>query len=461
MNYPIKITAFFAFILHATTPAVAAEPFSWERAPKIVASIKMPHFFSKDYLITEHGAVGDGVSDSRPAIQKAIDLANAGEGGRVVIPKGTWFSKGPIRLKSNVNLFLEEGATLTFSDKEEDYLPVVLTRWEGTDVYNYSPFIYSYMSSNVGLTGKGRIDGNAKAILAWHKQQRPDQYLARKMGAEQTPLPQRIFGQGHLLRPPLVQFYGGSNVLIQDVTLNNGAFWMIHLLYCDSATVRGVTVDSHHSNNDGVDIESSSNVLIEGSTFSTGDDSVVLKSGRDEDGRRIGRPTENVVVRKNSMTGHSALVIGSEMSGGVHNIFFEDNQLLNVRSAMYFKSNIDRGGMVNNVAVRNISVKTAEKLIQFETNYKAENLWIKAPSTFRNFLIEDISAENVKQVGVEAIGTSDAFPISNVLIRRLKITHAAIPFRVKFIQDFVLEDTYINGIKMPEHPQENTAIATK
>jgi polygalacturonase len=415
----------------------------WEKLPEVLAAINAPTFFDNEYDISDFGAVGDGETDARPAILAAIDRANAEGGGKVLIPAGEWFSDGPIHLKSNVNLHLAEGARLIFTEDPSRYLPQVLTRWEGTEVYNYSPLIYAYQAVNVGITGKGIIDGNAEQGFAtWRSNQQEAQNRLRQMGRGDVPVHERVFGEGDWLRPSMIQFYSCDNVLVEDITVYDSPMWVVHFVYSQNVTVRGITVESFRLNNDGISVDSSVNVLAENNRLITGDDSIVVKSGRDQDAWRVGRPSKNIVIRNNWIEGHNALAVGSEMSGGVWNIFMMNNRLGKTRSALYFKSNLDRGGVIEHVRIRNIQADTADRLIRFNTNYHSHRGG-HYPSLYRDFLIENVTADNV-EIAIEARGIEE-LPIQDVLIRDLRVDRAEQPVIIQHVENFVLENAYING----------------
>ncbi len=388
---------------------------TWDDVEDIVASIILPDIPKKVYSVAEYGAVADGKTDARPSIMKAISKANKEGGGKVVMGKGTWLVKGPIHLLSNVELHLPKGSRLKFSENPDDYLPQVLTRWEGTELFNYSPFIYAYQSVNVALTGEGMLDGNTgKGFANWRPKQKEAQDSLREMGSRQVPVYKRVFGKGDYLRPSMIQFFSCSNVKVEDITIVDSPFWVVHLVSSQNVTVRGINVNSRRLNNDGVDVESSSNVLIENNSFTTGDDAIVIKSGRDEDGWRLGRPSERIVIRNNYMEGHNALAIGSEMSGGVRNIFMENNQLGDVQASLYFKSNKDRGGIVENIWVRNIEVENSRSpLIQFQTNYHGLRDGGHVP-VFRDITIENMVVQNVGEL-IHIQGLKEK-PIDNIRI---------------------------------------------
>lgn len=434
---PIVLVMLF---LNISVKAQLTGEANWDTVPEILDSIHEPVFPDKDYVITDFGAEK---SNALPAIKEAIRTANYEDGGRVVIPKGEWFSKGPIHLKSNVNLHISEGVVLKFSKNPEDYLPQVITRWEGTEAFNFSPLIYVYHANNVAITGKGTIDGNAEHGFArWRDKQDPAQNRLRVMGAKGVPVHERVFGLDDYLRPSMIQFFGCSRILIEDITINNSPMWVNHIIYSSHITVRGITVKSYRLNNDGVAIDSSTLVLIENNSFSTGDDSIVIKSGRDQDAWRVGRPTEHVVVRNNYMEGHNALAIGSEMSGGVRNIFMDNNKLGKVASAIYFKSNLDRGGYIQNIRVRNVEVEEADILLRFSTDYhshRGEN----HPTLYKNFIIENVRAEKAR-LAIEATGVA-ALPIQDVFVKNLVVKEADEEQKIEHVSNFRYQNVKING----------------
>ncbi len=446
-------------LLTTTAPWAWAEDDPWAGMQEVLEQIGQPQIPEKVLDVTDFGAVGDGEADARPAIQEAIDEATAGGGAVVRLPEGEWFSDGPIHLKSNVFLEVTGDARLVFTDRTDAYLPQVRTRWEGTEVYNYSPFIYAYQAVNVGLIGAGVVDGNAaEGFGQWRGRQGEAQRRLREMGAEGVPVRERIFGpgddtRGDYLRPSMIQFYGCQNVLIEDVTIHDSPMWVNHLVYCYNVIVRGVTVDSRRLNNDGVAVDSSVNVLVEECDFQTGDDSVVIKAGRDQDAWRVGRPSENVVIRNNRMRGHNALAVGSEMSGGVRNIYMHDNELGRVRSAIYFKANLDRGGAIENLRVRDITVERADRLIRFRTDYHGYRGG-DHPPLYRDFVIENVTARQVGTL-IQATGVAES-PIRDVLLRDVVAEKADTRLEVANVENFRLENVKANGEAVEYPPPDQT-----
>jgi polygalacturonase len=427
--------------------AFAAEPaVDWTRIDAIVAAIERPRIPARVFDVARRGGVADGRTDALPAIRSAIDEAAAAGGGRVVLGRGVWLSKGPVHLKSRIELHLEEGARLLFSPDPADYLPVVKTRWEGTEVMTYSPLVYARDVEDVAITGPGTIDGNRESgFHAWHPKAEPDFQRLRRMGFDLVPVEQRVFGAGTHLRPPLLQIFGGKRVLLDGYTITNAAFWVNHLAYTEHATVRGLRVDSRFPNNDGVDVDSSRYVLIEKCVFTTGDDSVVIKSGRDADGRKVARPSEHVVVRDNDMGGEDGIALGSEMSGGIRHVFFTDNVLRKGASAIRFKANLDRGGTVEDVGVRNFTVESFERLFWFQLDYPGE-LGGNFPARYRNIVFENFRVQDVGTF-FEAHAPASA-PLADVLLRGITVNSAKTPFVLENVEGLRLQDVTIAGKKI-------------
>ena len=431
----------------AASSAASTEP---DREAEIVQSVRLPDIPDRDYVITDFGAVVGANADALPAITAAIKQAVADGGGRVIIPAGSWSSGGPIHLASRINLHIAEGATVLFSPEARDYLPAVPTRWEGTEMRGYSPLIYAAHVHDVAITGKGTFDGNATSeFFTWITMADPDMQALRRSGVDGTPEDQRVYAEGSRLRPSMVQFFHAERVLLEDYTLHNSPFWVNHLVYTDHATVRRIRVESHHPNNDGVDVDSSRNVLIEDCWFRTGDDSVVVKSGRDRDGREVGRPSENVVVRRNDMGGEDGIALGSEMSGGIRHVYFSDNVLRHGASAIRFKANLDRGGTVEHIRVRNFTVESFETLFWFQLNYPGL-LGGGHPSTYRDIVFENFTVERAGTV-MEAHAPAES-PLRDVTLRNIVIKQADHTFVLENVEDLKLENVVIGGQRVDGQP---------
>jgi polygalacturonase len=446
------------FVLHlacalfALSAGHAAETDAWGEVPAILSRIVAPSFPARDLNIAEFGAVGDGKTDVREAFARTIAACTKAGGGRVIVPAGEFFCDGPIHLASNVNLHVSEGATIKFGAAVARYLPAVLTRFEGTLLYGHSPRIYVRGATNVAITGRGVIDGNARETLALMKdsKERGGSGTLRKMGAEGVPVEQRIFAEGKWLRPSMIQPFECTNVLVEGVTIRDSTFWVVHPVLCRNVTVRGLTVESMNGNNDGCDPDSCSDVLIENCTFRTGDDSIAIKSGRDQDGWKVGRPSENIVIRNVTMgSRHSGVCIGSEMSGGVRNVFVEDCRLQSVSSALYFKANLDRGGLVEHIRARRLQAeKVRDGLVRFETTYQGYRGG-NFPPSFRDFVMEDLSCDEATGFAINIEG-AEAAPIRDVVIRRATVRQARAATSVKQVVNFRLEQVTVNGTPVTE-----------
>ncbi|MCP5548423.1 MAG: glycoside hydrolase family 88 protein [Akkermansiaceae bacterium] len=351
----------------------------WDQLDRILARIKAPEFPDRSAEITRFGAKPG--ADCTASIQKAIDECSKAGGGKVVVPAGEWLT-GALRLKSNVNLHVSEGATLRWIF-DTDLYPTVFTRWEGTECMNFSPLIYAHGEKNIAITGKGTLDGGATAETWWawnlkegknKGRQVADRDQLVEMGAKGVPVEQRVFGKGHYLRPNFIQPYRCENILIEGVTIIRSPMWEIHPVLSRNITVRGVTITSHGSNNDGCNPESCSDVLIEDTLFDTGDDCIAIKSGRNNDGRRVGVPSQNIVIRNCVMKdGHGGVVLGSECSGGIRNVFVENCRMDSpeLDRALRFKNNAVRGGVLENVFMRNVKIgRVGEAVLTIDLLYE-------------------------------------------------------------------------------------------
>ena len=359
----------------------------WTKADSILQNIKDPQFPNKIYNVVDFGAVGDGLTVNTKEINSAIGKCSLDGGGQVLVTGGK-FLTGPIHLKSNVDLHIDAGTTLMFTTNPKDYLPLVRTRWEGDDCYNYSPLIYADGQTNIAITGSGILDGGGSDENWWSwkgnkrhgwKEGMPSQLdknnrpLLKKYNDNQVPVEERQMGEGHYLRPQFINFIHCNNVKLEGVTITNSPFWVIHPLLSENIIIRDVTVNSMGPNNDGCDPESCKNVLIERCTFNTGDDCIALKSGRDFDGRKANAPIENVIVRDcNMKNGHGGVAMGSEIAAGCKNIFVE-NCIMNspeLDRAIRIKTNSNRGGVTDGVYVRNVEVgQVAIAVISINCSY--------------------------------------------------------------------------------------------
>ncbi|MBC7798832.1 MAG: glycoside hydrolase family 28 protein [Pyrinomonadaceae bacterium] len=430
---------------------------AWAQVPQILARIKPPKFRNKDFQITKYGAKPDGVTDCTNAISKAIEVCSKSGGGRVVVPAGI-FLTGAIHLKSNVNLHVSKGATLKFTKDPKAYLPVVFTRWEGMECMNYSPFIYAYEQTNIGITGEGTLDGQSdQSFWLWHgnkkygwkdgmPNQKADRAKLYEMMDKGVAVKNRIFGENHYLRPQFVQPYKCKNVLIEGVTVINSPMWEIHPVLCENVTIQNLNINSHGPNNDGCDPESCKDVLIKNCIFDTGDDCIAIKSGRNADGRRINVPTENVIVQDCTMKdGHGGITIGSEISGGVRNVFGLDCKLdsPNLDHALRVKNNASRGGLLENFYFKNITVgQVAHAVITIDFNYEEGAKGGFTP-VMRNYVVENLTSGK-SEYGVDLQGLDKA-PIYNVFIKNTTFDKVEKGNIIRNLQGVKIENFKLNG----------------
>lgn len=384
--------------------------------------------------------------DCRATIQSAIDRVNSLGGGKVVLAPGVWQSNGGIRLTSNLELHLEHGAELVFSGEAEHYLPLVHTRWEGTELFGYMPCLYAYHASDVAITGTGVISLAASGTMyQWRKEQSDAQSRLRSMGAQGVPLHERVFGKGRFLRPSCVQFFGCHNVLVEGVSVRNPLFWGVHLVFTHSATIRNISVKSSEVNSDGIDIDSSSCVLVERCTLDTGDDSIALKSGRDRDGRAAGAPSEDIVIRDCTIarSDSSGIAVGSEMSGGVRRVYVIRCTMGEVHAAVTIKSNLDRGGVVEHLRMWKISANRCWRLVQITTSYHGY-AGGEYPPTFRDIELDDVRASSAND-GISLLGSSRA-PITGVALKGLVVNEVVNPLIVEQAREVSLSNVVMNGL---------------
>lgn len=345
-------------------------------------------------------------------VQKAVKACAEAEGGTVLVGAGRWES-GPLHLSSNMHLRLEEGAVIVFSDRPEDYLPPVFTRWEGMECYNYSPLIYARGCANISITGPGKLFGSGEAWWPWKKLQ---QEAARELcyaESDHIPVGKRVYGTREAaLRPSFLQFLDCKNIVLEDFTVEEGPQWTVHPVYCENVRVKGITVATTGPNTDGLNPDSCRNVWIEDCDFSTGDDCIAVNSGMNEDGRRVGRPCENIVIRSCRMhAGHGGIVIGSGMSGGVKNVFAEDCRVSGTNQGIRLKSMRGRGGYVKNVRFERICLEDIlEEAVQISIFYPYSTVEPKSDAApeFSDIYLSEISGDS-RRLALEIRGLPEKF----------------------------------------------------
>ncbi len=441
------VTMLFCFSCKQVKKELSRE----EKRDEILKNIKAPTISENTILLTDYGALGDSLTDNKPAFDKAIAACNAQNGGRLVIPAGVYLVNGPIHFVDNLCLDLQKGAKLVFGTNPADYLPVVFTSWEGTFLYNYSPFIYAYQVNNVAIIGEGIIDGNAKdSFSPWHGKQKPSQQLSRKMNHENTPLKERIFGEGHFLRPHLMQFFECKNVLIEGVTITNSPFWCVHFLQSENITARKVKFNAFNKNNDGFDPEYSKNILIEDIDFNNADDNVAIKAGRDYEGRRTGITSENIIIRNSRFKGLHGVVIGSEMSAGVQNVFVENCTYSGYcKRGIYLKSNPDRGGFIRDIYVDKVEFGEVEDCFYITSYYHGEGKGFE--TDISNIYVNNLSCKKALQAGLVVQGYPTK-KVRDVYFNNVKIDSAANAISFTHAENIIFNNVVIGEeVKTPSH----------
>jgi len=332
------------------------------KAPFGMSPVKVPDFSKCPRLsITDFGAVPGDKDKTSQAIAKAFDKANQLGGGTVVVPAGEWITK-KIHFKSYVNLQLAKDAVLVFSEDPLDYLPAVHSTWEGLECYNYSPLIYAFDCKNIAITGEGQIKARMEVWQKWFaRPQAHMESIKRLYNQSWNNVPvkdrQMVDDTSHL-RPQFIQFNRSENILLEGITITNSPFWTIHPYLCKNVLIRNIKVYAHGHNNDGVDPEMSQNVLIEDCIFDQGDDAIAIKSGRNPEGWRLKTPSKNIVIRNCIVkNGHQLVAIGSELSGGIENIFIDSCEVVDgakLNHLLFIKTNERMGGYVRNIYASNI-----------------------------------------------------------------------------------------------------------
>lgn len=398
------------------------------KTPFEMPAIKIPDFSKcKEFSIVDFGAIKGNKEKTSEAISKAIAKANKAGGGIVVIPEGEWLTR-KIHFKSNVNLHLKKGAVLLFSEDPNDYLPAVRSTWEGYECYNYSPLIYAYQCKNIAITGEGELKAKMDVWKEWFARPKPHMESLKRLyylASYNKPMKERqMVNDSAHFRPQFIQFNRCENILMDGVTITNSPFWTIHPFLSKDVVLRNLKVYAHGHNNDGVDPEMSQNVLIENCVFDQGDDAIAIKSGSNQDAWRLNTPSKNIVMRNCVVkNGHQLVAIGSELSGGIKNVFIDNCTVVDgakLNHLLFIKTNERRGGYVKNIYMSNItSGKIDEGILGIETDvlYQWRDLvpTIERRLTpIKNVYLENIKATNVKFVS-RILGQKE-LPIANIFL---------------------------------------------
>lgn len=441
-----------------------------------MSDVKLPEFPDRSFNITEYGAVGNGVVNNGEAINKAIEQCSLSGGGTVIIPRGLWLT-GPIYLKSNVNLYTEEGALVTFSENFDDY-PLILSNYEGYETARCTSPIMGWSLSNIAITGKGIFDGRGEAwrpVKRFKMTERQWNSILKSGGIVEEdkdtiwwPTKNALEGKGYdkklggkctnieeskkyrdFFRPVLMSLVNCKNILIDGPTFQNSPAWCLHPRLCEQLTIRNITIRNpwFSQNGDGIDIESCKFVCLSNSTFDVGDDAICIKSGKNEEGRRLGKPTEYVSVKDCTVYhGHGGFVIGSEMSGGVRNIQVSRCTFIGTDTGLRFKSCRGRGGVVENIFIEDINMTDIGKeAITFSTSYDihkkgAEDSSPEDIPEFRNFYIKDVNCVGA-EIGIHISGLPER-PVSNVSLENIEIM-AEKDMKIEYTRDISMENVNI------------------
>jgi polygalacturonase len=380
---------------NAKTAASKAEKV-WAAMPADVsARIRPPVFPARDFPVALEPGPDHWIRNCRSALQNALDACHRAGGGRVVVPAGNYLCDGPLHLRSNVNLHLAENALLRFD---------------------------TFPQKNIALTGKGLIDGQSLSFWKfWRARQDPAKKRLRQMGNDLVPDSLRVFGEGGWLRPSLIEFFECENVLVEDLTLRESPFWTLHPAFCKNVMLRRLRITGGFLNDDGIDPDSCEDVLIEDCDIRTEDDAISIKAGRDRDAWN--RPgSRNIFVRRCTLRSEkaNALCIGSELSGGVERVFFENCHIGRARYGFNFKTNKDRGGFVKNVFARNIRADTCwETLLFFQTDYHSYRGG-NFPTVFSDFNLQNIDCQLTDSISIRMNGLPDA-PIERVFLENVHV----------------------------------------
>lgn len=450
--------------------------------------IELPSIPSRTVSLADFGAVGDGVTLNTEAFARAIEKLSGLGGGRLLVPAGIWLT-GPIGLKSRIELNLDKDAVIVFST-DQDLYPVIDTNFEGLDVRRCLSPLHAEGVTDIAITGEGVIDGNGDAwrevkrrkvgddlwksilkrggVLAedgsvWY----PDEgYKVARATAGSLNYQDQSLDEQYIktfLRPVLLSFRNCERVLLEGVSFQNSPCWNLHPLWCRHVTVKDITVRNPHysTNGDGIDIEACENVMVIGSSFDVGDDAICIKSGKDADGRRHGIPCKNLIIKDCTVYhGHGGFVVGSEMSGGVENVWVSDCRFLGTDVGLRFKSTRGRGGVVRNIWCDHIYMKDiVAEAVTFNLYYAGVAATDRAEGAgeadirpvdettpeFRDMYISDIVCSGARQAVF--INGLPELPVSRIAFRNCVFT-AARGAEIHYAKDIEFDNVIVNGEKL-------------
>ncbi len=402
--------------------------------------LEMFVFPERTFPITDYGAVSGGVnltakSDSAAissnilAFEKAMEACSEAGGGSVVVPEGEW-PRGPIHIRSNCTLYLSEGSVIVFEDVPGLYLPAVRNAWEGAECMSLSPLVYAFECENIAISGPGKLKSKMDFWRTWFG--RPDSHIAatRQLYAMlSTDVPaeyRHMEAPGVQMRPQLIHFNRCKNVRLEGFQIEESPFWTIHLFMCEDVWAHHLNVYAHGNNNDGIDLEMTQHVIVEDCVFDQGDDGVVIKAGRNQDGWRLAMPSSDIVVRNcNIVNGHTVLGIGSEMSGGVRRVYMHDcSSSSEVYRLFYIKTNHRRGGFIEDITIENVSAASMMRV--FEINTDVLYQWRDIVPTFETAItrISRITVRNCSASDADAvyeISGDKRRPVEDVTLENISV----------------------------------------
>lgn len=449
--------------LLAFLPQAMSAAWSDSEYLQIEQHIRQPQFAEKEFNILDYKANANAsAAENQEAINSAIKACSEAGGGKVIVSGGTYHT-GAIRLMSHVNLVIEKGATVEFVFDPTLY-PIVPTRWEGVDCWNLSPCIYAYQATDVAITGEGIVDGGGSQDTWWKWSgvkrfgwtpgdisQAVGRPKLLSMAEDGVTLSERKFTIADGLRPQLINFNQCDGVLLENITLLRSPFWAVHPLLSKNVTLRGVHINNDAPNGDGCDPESCDGVLIENCYFNTGDDCIAIKGGRNNDGRLWDKPSQNIIVRNCEMqNGHGGVSMGSEISGGCRNIFITDCKMdsPNLKRVMRIKSNTCRGGVIEGINMKNVTVgQCKESVMEIELNYDQNE------KCNRGFfpLIHNVTLENVtcekSEYGLLINALDNAISVYNINIINCRFNNVIKGNSIEgMVEDLRFNGYYINGL---------------
>ena len=480
-----------------------AECCVYENLPFEMEEVQQPTFPDYQVNIVDFGAKGDGITLNTEAINGAIKAVNEKGGGTVVIPAGIWYT-GPIVLLSNVNLHAEANALVVFSD---DYMlyPIIDTSFEGLNTRRCQSPLSANGAENIAITGEGIFDGSGDSWRPVKKSKLTESQWKKLVnsggvvdghiwyptegslkGAKATTEFNTPFLETEAewdevrpwLRPVLLSFVNCKRVLLEDATFKNSPAWCLHPLMCENITLNRVKVFNpwYSQNGDALDLESCKNALITNCIFDAGDDAICIKSGKNEDGRKRGIPCENVIVKNNVVLhGHGGFVVGSEMSGGVKNIYVSDCSFLGTDVGLRFKSNRGRGGIVENIYINNIQmIDIPNEPLLFDLFYGGKGageetdeevaarmraaipeVTEETPS-FRNIFISNVNCKGTDGRAMFINGLPE-MPVKNVSVKNVVISQAKKGIVISQAEDVTFENVRIETVDGSDAMKVNNA----